>query len=730
MRKKDSVIFILFLVITLNCSNLMSQQWGLYTLYATKNGTQAFLIDTADSPVTYKTWNFTSTTKNAYSCYLIPGDTLVRTTSYQVSGAPGSGGITGRVQKISWSGAIAWDFSYSSSTTQLHHDICPLPNGNVLMISYDLKTAAEATLAGSSTSAIFWSEKIIEVQPTGATTGNIVWEWKLWDHICQNYSSAKNNYVSTIIDNPQLLNINYAGTGSLPDRFHMNGIDFNPALNQIVVSMHFMNSVFIIDHSTTTAQAATHSGGNSGKGGDFLYRWGNPASYGASGTANFSTVHDAHWVPSDNLNFPNYLCAYNNQGGTSGKTAIDIWNPPYNGYNYSLTAGSSYAPTTYSSRFNTAFTATNEGNSHQLPNGNILVCNFQGSIYEVNAAGTNLWTKTSATSSHAYRYSKCYVRAPIASATASATQVNAGTAVSLGSSATSVTETSPTYTFDWSSTSGFTSTLQNPEVNPTSNTTYMVIVTNTTIGCSDTASVTVNVNGSITLTVNATATPSAICPGSSVQLNCVPTGGNSYSYQWSSNPAGFTSTLQNPVVNPSVNTIYTVSITSDTNVASNSTSVILYTSPATPVISQNGSLLTSSAASGNQWYFNNTLIQGATANTYTPTQTGSFQVEVSDANGCTAMSAVFSPSVGISENTASGQNIGIYPNPAQNILHLSLPVSILEFETQIRDIYGKLLLRNTNSCSIDLSALNNGIYFIEIKVEGKSNQRTKILLNK
>ncbi|MBI5217630.1 MAG: aryl-sulfate sulfotransferase [Bacteroidia bacterium] len=470
-----------------------SQQWGLYTLYATKNGVKAYLIDTADSPVAYKTWSFPSNKKSGYSAYLVPGDTLVRTYSYTGNVLQG-GGMTGGVQKVTWNGTVVWDFVYSTSTYCIHHDICPMPNGNVLMISYDVRTAAEATQAGSSSNSVFHSEKIIEVKPTGPTTGTIVWEWKLWDHLCQNYNAAKDNYVTSIVNNPQLMNINYNGTGNLPDRYHMNGIDYNAALDQIVVSIHFMNSCFVIDHSTTTAEAAGHTGGNSGKGGDFLYRWGNPSSYGATGTTIFNVVHDAHWVPNDNPNYPNYLAAYNNCGGTGGKTAIDIWNPPYDGNNYSLTLGSAFAPATYNYRYNATFTATNEGNSHQLPNGNMIVNNFQGNIYEVNSAGAIIWTKTGANSSHAYRYSKCYVRGPVVSAGASLTEISPGASVILNASAISVTETNPSYIYSWSSSpSGFSSTMQNPTVTPSIETTYTVTVTDVNTGCSGSASVTINV---------------------------------------------------------------------------------------------------------------------------------------------------------------------------------------------------------------------------------------------
>jgi len=731
MRKGRIQMIVMFLVVILFAPKVIAQQWGLYTLYATKSGTQAFLVDTADSPASFHTWTFGSTKKSAYSAYLIPGDTLVRSYSYTASGGMSGGGVTGAVQKVTWNGTVAWDYQYNSATYTLHHDICPMPNGNVLMIAYELKTITEATQAGASTSVSIKSEKLIEVQPTGPTTGTVVWEWHLWDHLCQNYSSTKDNYVTSIIDNPQLLNINYlnATNNDKSDRWHMNGVDYNPALDQIVVSMHFMNSVFVIDHSTTTAQAAGHTGGNSGKGGDFLYRWGNPASYGATGTAAFNVIHDAHWISSDNPNYPSYLCGYNNKGGTGGKTAITVWSPPYSGNNYTQPVSSAYAPTAYTYQFNSSFSASNEGNSQQLPNGNMLVNNAFGAVYEINSAGTQLWTKASTSSSHAYRYSKCYVRAPIATATASATQVTSGTPVTLSASAVSVTETSPTYTYAWTSTAGFASTEQNPSISPTTSASYTVIITNTAIGCSDTATLIVNV-GTSTLAATTTATPSAVCPGTSVQLNCTPSGGTTYTYQWASSPAGFTSTQQNPTVIPTAGTTYLVTVTSGTYTATSSTAVTLNSAPTTPTISQNGLVLNSSASNGNQWYYNGSIISGQTGNSYTPTQDGSYQVMVTDMNGCTAISSTFGYSVGISENNPSNSSIKIYPNPTQSSIQLEVPSTIENYTTQIMDICGKTIFVNENQSTIDLSSLNNGIYFIEIRVNGKSVQRNKIILNK
>lgn len=394
-------------VILLSYAGVNAQQWGNYTLYSTGNSTTATLIDTASA--VYHQWTGLSG-QTAYSNYMLPGGVLLRTVKTTNTTFSG-GGMAGRVQKVDYNGTLLWDYTYSTSSYCSHHDICALPNGNVMLIAYESKSSSQATAAGSNYAGTLWPDHIVEVQPTGTSTGTIVWEWHLWDHLCQDVNANASNYVTNTADHPELYDINAVTiTSQTKDFWHMNGIDYNPMTDQIVVSAHNTNEFYVIDHSTTTAEAAGHSGGRGGRGGDFLYRWGNPARYGQTGTANFNVLHDAHWVPQDCPN-AGYIVALNNKGISNTQSCVDMVNPPVSGFNFSYTPNTAWLPSTYTIRQNCTGGTSNMGNSQQLPNGNMQIClALSGTIYEINSAGTTLWSFTASGSvSQAFRYSACQI---------------------------------------------------------------------------------------------------------------------------------------------------------------------------------------------------------------------------------------------------------------------------------------------------------------------------------
>lgn len=365
-----------------------------YVLFAPNNSTTTYLIDKCGKQI--KTWS--SNYRPGQSCYILPDGTLLRTgnANNATFNAGGTGGI---IQKIDWNGNVTWSYSVSDATKCQHHDVKQLPNGNILIIAWELKTNAQAIAAGRNLSlvpATLWSEQILEVQPIGTNGGTIVWEWHLWDHLVQDYDSTKSNY-GAIASNPKLLNINYSATATQADWIHLNAIDYNPILDQIMVSSHNLDEIWIIDHSTTTAEAASHTGGSSGNGGDIIYRWGNPAAYNHGNTTNQQLFgqHNARWIETD-LPFENQIMIFNNGIGRPGGnySTVEIINPPVNGFNYTDTLP--YLPATTSWNYNLGnpnnYYAQNISGAQQLSNGNVLLCNGPaGTFSEVTNAGAQVW---------------------------------------------------------------------------------------------------------------------------------------------------------------------------------------------------------------------------------------------------------------------------------------------------------------------------------------------------
>lgn len=385
---KAKSLFSVFTVITVmffcGINNIFAQIYPGYILY-TSSSTRTNLIDQNNAVV--KFW--THTRSGGYSVYLLPNGDLMRPAASTGSTING-GAAAGVVQKYSWSGTLLWEYTYSSNTYRTHHDICPLPNGNVLLIAWEVKTAAEGIAAGLNRSSSIWPDHIIEVQPSGSTGGTIVWKWHAWDHLVQDHDPTKANY-GVVANHPELLDINL-GSGS-GDWMHVNGISYNPQLDQIIFSSHFLDEVYVIDHSTTTAEAAGHTGGNSGKGGDFLYRWGCPSNYRAPGAQVFDVVHSGSWIP-DSLPGGGNILAFNNRATLGQSMVVEIVPPSDSLGNYSYTPGTAYGPAAPVWSYTASgFYSAHLGGNQRLPNGNTMLAeSTDRKLHEINSAGTVLWT--------------------------------------------------------------------------------------------------------------------------------------------------------------------------------------------------------------------------------------------------------------------------------------------------------------------------------------------------
>lgn len=383
----------------------IAQDFNGYALYANQNQNNAYLIDDEGEIA----FNWTLPYSANYACALDDNGNFVygaRNSGNQLNGAA----VGGKVASIDANNNVVWEFTYSSADYVSHHDMCLMPNGNVLLIAWEVMSSAELQNAGyDNPTGEKWPTHIIEVQQNGSG-GQIVWEWHITDHFIQDHDFNEDNY-GVIADHPELMDINVATSssggpgpgGGGGDWFHVNGIDYNPELDQIAFSARFLSEVFIIDHSTTTAEAAGHTGGNAGKGGDFLYRWGNPDNYGASGTQVIpAAVHDVRWVKTGRPN-AGYLQIFNNEGANNGGSTVDAFNPPLNGFNYDLTAGQAYAPSTYDLRHDCIEDSDGQSASDRMSNGNIFVCPADEYMYEVDDQDNVVW-QYAAGPKKAFRY--------------------------------------------------------------------------------------------------------------------------------------------------------------------------------------------------------------------------------------------------------------------------------------------------------------------------------------
>ena len=366
-----------------------------YTLFAPKHNTVTYLIDNEGRAV--HSWK--SDYEPGQSVYLLPNGHLLHCCFTKNKGFT-RGGEGGRLEEFDWDGNLVWEFEYSSDKYLMHHDIAPMPNGNVLALAVERKTYEECVAAGFDPRMLrdrqLYPDYVIEIQPMRPRGGRIVWEWHVWDHLIQDNDRAKANY-GEVAAHPERIDVDCNGRRVPAFWNHMNSIDYNAKLDQIVLSVRGCNEIWVIDHSATTREAAKGTGGRLGKGGDLLYRWGNPAAYGR-GTGNDRVLfqqHDAQWIPEGHPGTGNILIF--NNGLDRGYSSIEEIEPPLDGRgNYALRSGSTFGPDrpvwSYTAEPRRDFYSSEISGAHRLPNGNTLICaGVRGTFFEVTPQSETVW---------------------------------------------------------------------------------------------------------------------------------------------------------------------------------------------------------------------------------------------------------------------------------------------------------------------------------------------------
>ena len=358
------------------------------------------------------------------------------------------GGAGGRIQEIDWEGNVVWEFRFENDDHITHHDVEIMPNGHILCIAWERKTTREAIDAGRDPafqgSADLRPDFIIEVKPDKVNNGGeIVWQWHAWDHLIQDFDKDKANY-GEVAAHPELIDVNFtanrtvapsgaaagparggfggmggfggapgrmgggmtmmgltgAGGTMPPDWMHTNAIDYNADLDQIAISCYGFSEIWIIDHSTTTEEARGHTGGKQGKGGDLIYRWGNPRAYRAGTEADqkFFNQHDVHWIPEGRPGAGHLLVFNNGPYRPDGdySSVDEIVTPVDANGHYPLDKGTSYGPVdavwSYAAPNKSDFFSMHISGAERQPNGNTLICSgAYGVFFEVTPDKEVVW---------------------------------------------------------------------------------------------------------------------------------------------------------------------------------------------------------------------------------------------------------------------------------------------------------------------------------------------------
>ena len=402
-----------------------------YVMFAVPNSSSFYLIDRSGQVVhEWKGKNREPVYGEVGGAYLLNDGSIIQNSYDMDFPVFAGGGEAGRLQNISWDGKILWDFEYANEKYHHHHDMAVMPNGNILAIAWEAKAYDECVQAGrdpeQTPKAGLWPDKIVEIRPDGINGGEIVWEWHFWDHLIQDFDQTRDNYGDPAA-HPELLDINKGASLPPPisqdsmdvlhaqgrvwrnetidnrgsDFYHSNAINYNQELDQIAISAYHLNEILIIDHSTTTEEAAGHRGGRWGKGGDFLYRWGNPQNYhrGDSLDQRFFHQHDVRWIERGKPGVDN-LTVFNNNiplnDSVNYSSVVELVLPVDDEGHYVIEDDAPFGPPEpvwqYIAEDTLSFWASFISGAHRTENGNTLITEGpRGRFFEVNPEGEIVW---------------------------------------------------------------------------------------------------------------------------------------------------------------------------------------------------------------------------------------------------------------------------------------------------------------------------------------------------
>lgn len=344
-----------------------------YLLVNDARNNQVYLMDKSANIV--HEWELKTGLGN--DCYLEDSGkllALVESTNPQIT----FGGFGGNLQLINPDNSVAWEYKISNDNMISHHDAEMLPNGNIIVLVWMKIQAEEAMKNGFQQNYDIYPESVFEINPA---TNKIVWQWNSWDHIIQDVDSDLDNF-GEIAENPRKIDINYNPNES-GDIMHANGLSYDSKNDLIYLSINFYSEIWVIDHSTTTEEAASSIGGKYNYGGDLVYRFGNPEVY--KNTKGNRTLFNNHYP---NINdTQNTMLLYMNGNSKFQSTVYEFKFPEV----FTLLPNTNNEPEIIWSFTDPELYSPKVSGAVELPNGNILITEGDFGAWEVNRNGEVVW---------------------------------------------------------------------------------------------------------------------------------------------------------------------------------------------------------------------------------------------------------------------------------------------------------------------------------------------------
>ena len=375
-----------------------------YTLFGTLTG-PVFLIDNAGHMV--HRWKMPEHTAFT-AAELLPNGNLMLILE-DPEGAcdnPTSG-------DIAWmrpDGEVVW--RYAPAAGCAHHDHVLMPNGNVLLLVDSSKPREAVIAAGANPDFVppngLVVDELVEIRPEPPFGGEVVWRWSPWDHLVQDFDPDKPNH-GRPADHPGRIDLNFllkkrssAGRASPDDWLHTNAIAYHAEADHVLFLARHFSELWVVDHSTTAEESAGRSGGRHGRGGDLLWRWGNPRAYGAGsiGDQQLFWPHAAHWIPAGRRGAGNILLFNNgDEFGALRRDHSDVLELSYPlGHTKfgAWPAGEPQPPAAPTWRYAADppgdFLSHAISNAQRLGNGNTLIASgLRGILFEVTPQGREVW---------------------------------------------------------------------------------------------------------------------------------------------------------------------------------------------------------------------------------------------------------------------------------------------------------------------------------------------------